>query len=68
MPNKPEYIATWLGLGKIGVITALINTNLRMQSLVHCLTIAKVKAIIYADELAFGKENYHSISFIAINK
>ncbi|XP_001603871.2 long-chain fatty acid transport protein 4 [Nasonia vitripennis] len=51
MPNKPEYIATWLGLGKLGVITALINTNLRMQSLVHCLAIAKVKAVIYADEL-----------------
>lgn len=55
MPNKPEYVATWLGLGKIGVVTALINTNLRLQSLVHCLSVAKVKAIIYADELAFGE-------------
>ncbi|XP_011494911.1 PREDICTED: long-chain fatty acid transport protein 4-like [Ceratosolen solmsi marchali] len=54
MSNKPEYIATWLGLGKLGIVTALINTNLRMQSLVHCLTIAKVKAVIYADELAFA--------------
>lgn len=61
MPNKPEYIATWLGLGKLGVITALINTNLRMQSLVHCLAIAKVKAVIYADELASGKENLYTV-------
>lgn len=56
MPNKPEYIGVWLGLGKLGVITALINTNLRMQSLVHCLTVANVKALIYADELASGKK------------
>ena len=55
MPNRPAYVATWLGLGKLGVVTALINTNLRQQSLVHCLTIAKVKAIIYVDELAFGE-------------
>ncbi|XP_014205068.1 long-chain fatty acid transport protein 4-like [Copidosoma floridanum] len=51
MFNKPEYVATWLGLGKLGVITALINTNLRQKSLAHCLTVAKVKAIIFADEL-----------------
>ncbi|KAG7208409.1 hypothetical protein KM043_014641 [Ampulex compressa] len=52
MPNRPEYIAIWLGLGKLGVITALINTNLRLQSLVHCINVAKVKSIIYFDEYA----------------
>ncbi|XP_043275860.1 long-chain fatty acid transport protein 4-like [Venturia canescens] len=52
MPNKPEFIATWLGLGKLGVVTALINTNLRLQLLTHCLTIAKVKGIIYSTELS----------------
>ena len=58
MPNRPEFVATWIGLGKIGVIPALINTNLRLQSLLHCLTIAKVKAIIYAHELSSGKILY----------
>ncbi|KAJ8679470.1 hypothetical protein QAD02_015257 [Eretmocerus hayati] len=57
MPNRPEYVGIWLGLGKLGVITALINTNLRMQPLVHCLIVAKVKAVIYADELAFAIED-----------
>ncbi|XP_063983457.1 long-chain fatty acid transport protein 4-like isoform X2 [Diachasmimorpha longicaudata] len=52
MPNRPEFVATWLGLGKLGVITALINTNLRLQLLTHCLTIAKVKAVIYGNEVA----------------
>lgn len=55
MTNKPEFVATWLGLGKIGVITALINTNLRLQLLIHCLTIAKVKSVIYGNDLSSGK-------------
>lgn len=54
MPNKPEFVATWLGLGKLGVVTALINTHLRLRLLTHCLTIAKVKGVIYANELASG--------------
>ena len=29
MENRPEYIIWWLGLTKIGVRIALINTNLR---------------------------------------
>ncbi|XP_015592624.1 long-chain fatty acid transport protein 1 [Cephus cinctus] len=52
MPNRPEFVATWLGLGKLGVVTALVNTNLRMQPLIHCFNITKVKSIIYASELA----------------
>ncbi|XP_046736827.1 long-chain fatty acid transport protein 4-like [Diprion similis] len=51
MHNRPEYIAIWLGLGKLGVVTALINTNLRVQPLLHCLLAAKVKAIIYTQDL-----------------
>ncbi|KOC62939.1 Long-chain fatty acid transport protein 4 [Habropoda laboriosa] len=50
MSNRPEYVAIWLGLGKLGVVTALINTNLRLQSLIHCLRIAEVKSIIYMEE------------------
>lgn len=50
MPNRPEYVAIWLGLGKLGVVTALINTNLRQQSLIHCLRIAKVRSIIYVED------------------
>ena len=29
MENRPEYVATWLGLLKVGAVAALINTNLR---------------------------------------
>ena len=48
MENKPEYIGIWLGLSKLGVITALINTNLRTHSLKHvkyCLFFVKNIAI-----------------------
>ncbi len=31
MDNRPEFIITWLAMAKIGVLTALINTNLRGQ-------------------------------------
>lgn len=54
MYNKPEYVAIWLGLAKLGVVTALINTNLRMESLVHCIKIANVRGIIFDAELAEG--------------
>lgn len=50
MHNRPEYACVWLGLSKIGVITALINTNLKKNQLVHCLTSANSRALIYTDQ------------------
>ena len=37
LENKPEFIGIWLGLSKLGVITALINTNLRNEALNHVI-------------------------------
>ncbi|XP_065226308.1 long-chain fatty acid transport protein 4-like isoform X1 [Planococcus citri] len=50
--NRPQYIGIWLGLGKIGVVTALINTNLRSHSLAHCVNVAKCKAFVFGYEFA----------------
>ncbi|XP_070521049.1 long-chain fatty acid transport protein 4-like isoform X2 [Cardiocondyla obscurior] len=50
LENRPEFVAIWLGLTKIGVVTALINTNLRKTSLLHCVNIAKCQAFIYGTE------------------
>src|SRR5271170_1262029 len=36
MPNRPEYLAIWLGVTRIGGVVALLNTNLAGQSLAHC--------------------------------
>ena len=56
MENRPEYVCLWLGLSKIGVIVALVNTNLRQESLIHSARVANAKAIIYGTELASGNE------------
>ena len=34
MPNRPEYMAIWLGLTSVGVVVSLINTQLRGLALV----------------------------------
>nr|CAD7433866.1 unnamed protein product [Timema monikensis] len=54
--GRPEYVCLWLGLAKIGVVAALINTNLRKNPLIHSITVANSKAIIFSDELSEGVE------------
>lgn len=46
MENSVEFVAAWMGLAKIGVVTAWINSNLKREQLVHCITASKTKAII----------------------
>jgi fatty-acyl-CoA synthase len=52
MENRPEYLFAWLGMAKIGAVTALINTNLRGNPLAHCISIAQAGHIIVGSELA----------------
>ncbi|CAL4059398.1 unnamed protein product, partial [Meganyctiphanes norvegica] len=58
MENRVEYICTWLGLTKIGAIPALINYNLRLKPLHHCIVVAECKMIIC------GAEVYQALSDI----
>lgn len=51
MDNRPDYVAVWFGLSKIGVVTALINSHLSGAGLAHCLNVAQAKAIITCQEL-----------------
>lgn len=57
MESRPEYVCIWLGLSKIGVITALINFNLREKPLLHCIAAAKPRSIIFGGELTEAVEN-----------
>lgn len=50
MEGRPEYVGTWLGLSKAGLVAALINTNLRHDSLVHSIQTADCKAVIFSTE------------------
>ena len=52
MESSPDYICYWLGLSKIGVVSALINFNLRSDSLAHCINISKAKSVIYNASLS----------------
>lgn len=52
MENAPDFVATWFGLSKIGMVTALINSNLEGAGLAHCLNIVATKAVITSADLA----------------
>ena len=54
MTNRAEYLAAWLGFSKVGIATALINTNLTGQALAHCLNIVGVAQVV-ADEDTWRK-------------
>src|SRR5438128_3991661 len=51
MPNRPEYMAIWLGITRIGAVVSLLNTNLIGPSLAHCIKIVAPRHIIVAAEL-----------------
>jgi fatty-acyl-CoA synthase len=52
MPNRPEYMAVWIGITRVGGVVALLNTNLVGPSLAHCIDLVEPKSIIVASELA----------------
>jgi fatty-acyl-CoA synthase len=52
MPSRPDYIAAWLGITKVGGVVALINTKLVGPSLSHCIDAADAGHIILAADLA----------------
>lgn len=54
MENRSQYVGLWLGMAKIGVEAALINFNLRLEALVHCINISNAKAVVFGSELTEG--------------
>jgi len=50
MPNRPEYMAIWLGITCAGGTVALINTQLRGASLAHCIDLVAPTHVIAAAE------------------
>lgn len=55
LENRPEFVAMWLGLSKLGVIIPLINNNLRQDSLLHSITVAHCNALIYGESYVDGE-------------
>ena len=52
MRNRPEYMAIWLGITRVGGIVALVNPNLAGNSLAHAINIVAPTHVIVADVLA----------------
>jgi fatty-acyl-CoA synthase len=56
LQGQPDYLAAWLGLTKVGVVVALINTKLVGSSLAHCIDVAEAGHIIVGQDLAASFE------------
>ncbi len=52
MENRPEFPMVWLGLAKVGIITALLNTSARDRVLKHALGQTRARALIFGSECA----------------
>ncbi|MBN3299615.1 long-chain fatty acid transport protein 1a [Amia ocellicauda] len=52
MESCPLMVALWLGLAKVGVEAALINFNLRRDSLMHCMGVSGARVLLFGAELA----------------
>ena len=47
MSNRVEFIGIWLGLAKIGLVPALINSHQRQKSLEHAIVASNSKVFIF---------------------
>ncbi len=52
MPNRPEYVAIWLGINMVGGVVALLNTNISGHALAHCIGLVAPRQIIVDAQLA----------------
>ena len=50
MENRIEFLTTLIALNKLGVIAALINTNLTGRPLIHCINITGSRMCIFGEE------------------
>src|SRR3984885_1031248 len=64
MPNRPDYLAIWLGLSRIGAVVALINTNLTGAALAHCITVAGSRHIIVDARLDIALEGLETSAVV----
>uniref|UniRef100_A0A3B3BXR4 long-chain-fatty-acid--CoA ligase n=1 Tax=Oryzias melastigma TaxID=30732 RepID=A0A3B3BXR4_ORYME len=57
MGNEPAFVSTWLALAKLGSPVALLNSNIRSKSLLHCFSCCKATVLIAAPELRNAVED-----------
>jgi fatty-acyl-CoA synthase len=57
MENRPEFITTWAGFAKLGVVTALLNTHARGLALRHALAATGARHLVVGSECAGALES-----------
>jgi len=50
MPNVPEFVLTWIGLGKLGAIQVPVNTAYRGNLLVHVVNDSAARVMIVEEQ------------------
>ena len=51
LENRPELLIVYSAMAKIGVVNSMINTNLRHDSLRHCLTLHPARIYLIGEEV-----------------
>ncbi len=54
MENRPDFFFCWLGLTKVGAVTAFINYHLSGKALIHALQSTGAKAVLVGEECLTG--------------
>ncbi|MHC4106156.1 MAG: AMP-binding protein, partial [Planctomycetota bacterium] len=74
LENRPDLLIVYSAMAKIGAINTMINTNLRQDSLRHCLTLNPATVFIIGEEVLDAFEEvkpdiniqpYHKIYFLS---
>src|SRR4029077_14529160 len=52
MPNRPDYMAAWLGITRVGGGVGLLHTHLTGRALAHCIDIVAPRHMIVAADLS----------------
>ncbi|XP_045748047.1 long-chain fatty acid transport protein 6 isoform X2 [Mirounga angustirostris] len=46
MSNEPDFVHVWFGLAKLGCVVAFLNSNVRSNSLLHCIRSCEPRALV----------------------
>ncbi|KAJ1570008.1 hypothetical protein HK096_006130 [Nowakowskiella sp. JEL0078] len=60
MENRPEYLFIVMGLAKIGVKIALLNTNVRSKFLQHAINVSDSRVVIVSTAKSFNWQSLES--------
>ncbi|XP_060920149.1 long-chain fatty acid transport protein 4-like [Labrus mixtus] len=64
MKSQPQVVALWLGLATVGVEAAVINHNLRQQSLLHCVGVSRARAVVFGTEMREGRNRKRLLIYV----